>query len=135
MVVDCMGCFLSRKRRRTLRSALSVELVFLFGRDAERDASVERHGLDLDVEALAVGVLPCGPDAGPEALLAFAVTHLVGDVAGSLGSGVVRVGHGEVSLSCFRPRPSRPDGTRKEPPQPGRAKASAPVTAENGGSL
>ena len=55
-------------------------LLAFLGRDAEADASVERHGFNLDIESLAVGMLPCAADARPDGVAAFAVAHMVGDV-------------------------------------------------------
>src|SRR5262245_2262784 len=75
-----------REARRVKQS------VFLFGRHAKRDAAVERHNLELDVEALAVSVLPSDADAGPVALVA-AVADLVRDVRRGLWVAVVRVSH------------------------------------------
>lgn len=58
--------------------------VLLLGGHPQGDAAVERHGVDLEVESLAVLVGPGGADAGPEAFVAqvLTVTHLVGDVGG-----------------------------------------------------
>lgn len=58
-----------------------VGLVFLAAGDAEGDAAIERNALQLDVEPAAVRVLPGGTDSGPDPLVPFAVTHLLGDVA------------------------------------------------------
>jgi len=39
-----------------------------FGWNAERDAAIEGNGVKLDVEAIAVFVRPCRPDAGEVSL-------------------------------------------------------------------
>jgi hypothetical protein len=44
-----------------------------FGSDAESDASVQRDGFKLDVEAVAVGVRPHAADASPKSFVTFAV--------------------------------------------------------------
>ena len=87
-----------------------LRLLGAFGREAERDAPVERHGFDLDRKALAVCVRPSGPYARPERILCAAFLDLVGNVAGCLGGGfLVSVSHKNLLLFC-RARPSRPDG-------------------------
>ncbi len=45
----------------------------LFGSDTERNASVQRNGIKLDVEAVAVGVCPRAADANPVVVAAFAL--------------------------------------------------------------
>jgi hypothetical protein len=57
------------------------ELLLFVRRDAERDASIERRGFNLDVEPVAVLVRPCRPNSCEDGLLPFAVTNGVGDVA------------------------------------------------------
>ena len=49
--------------------------------NAEADASVEWHGLNQDIEALGVGVLPCAADACPDGVAGLRVANVVGDVA------------------------------------------------------
>ena len=70
------------------------------------DASVERDRVELEVEALAVLVLPSGPDAGPEAFV-FAVPYLIGDMGWGIacwGSGCFGVtGHGILLRFGYRP--------------------------------
>ena len=53
----------------------------LLGRDAKADASVQRHGFNLDIEALAVGVLPGAADAGPDGIAILSVAYMVGEMA------------------------------------------------------
>lgn len=56
-------------------------LIRLLGRGSQADAPVEWHGLNLDVESLAVGVLPGAADTGPDRVSTFPVADMVGDVA------------------------------------------------------
>jgi len=63
-----------------------VDVLFLFGCDAKLNASVQWDGVELKVEPLAVFVLPCGPDACPEAFV-FTVTDLIGYVCWSVARG------------------------------------------------
>jgi len=77
-----------------------------FRSDAERDASVQRDGFDLDVEAVAVGICPCRADACPVALVGIPVAHMVGDVAGGFcgGNFFLGVSHFQ-SPFCFQAAP------------------------------
>jgi hypothetical protein len=87
-------------------------LVLLFGGDSKRDPAVERHNVELDVEALTVGVRPYASESGPEAFLSLTVTYLVGDVARAFRGGFGFL-LSDMVFSCFssyQPRPSRPDG-------------------------
>lgn len=68
------------QRGRAVRPA--HEWLFgLLGRDAKADASVERHGFNQDIVALAIGVLPGAADARPEGVAVLPVADVVGDVA------------------------------------------------------
>src|SRR5580698_7275906 len=78
-----------KKRAEHPCPARWVELLLFLRSDAEGDAAIERHAVELDVEALAVLVLPGRPNTGPEAFAAFAVADLVGDVAGAFRAGGV----------------------------------------------
>jgi hypothetical protein len=71
MLVSVIARFLSDEGRARSEPALVdvCELLLGFGNDAEGNSSVQRHGIDLDVEALAILVGPCGSDAGEKALL------------------------------------------------------------------
>src|ERR1700722_3010659 len=83
------------------------EWLFRFFRsDAERDASVQWQGFDLDIEAVTVGMCPCRADARPVALVGIPVAHMVGDVAGCFGSGglFLSVSHFQ-SPFCFQAAP------------------------------
>ena len=92
------------------------ELLVVLRGGSQDDLAVERDAVELEVEALAVGMRPGRADAGPEALASFAVTDLISRVARGLvasGGGMgVRVSHVLsplfVSIECSRPRPSRP---------------------------
>src|SRR5262245_40601795 len=65
-------------------SLLVSRLMIFFGRDAERDPPVNRHGVKLNVETLSISMRPRSSDARPDGLLPLRVAHLVGDVAGRL---------------------------------------------------
>jgi hypothetical protein len=54
-------------------------LLFLVGRDAERDASVERHDVELDIETLPVFVRPRSADPR-EVAFVLAVANVIGDM-------------------------------------------------------
>jgi len=56
-------------------------LLRFLGLDAEADTPVERHGFNLDIEALAVGVLPGTSDSSPDGFTALPVADVVGGVA------------------------------------------------------
>ena len=70
-----------------------MQLFLFLGGKTERDATVQRHGVELDVEAFAVLVRPRSSDAGKIAFL-IAFADLVGDVGGCLrGGGVFCIAH------------------------------------------
>ena len=65
--------------------ARPVDLLDLFGRNPERDAPIERDGINLDVESFAIGVLPCTSDLGPYGLARFRIANLVSEMGWCLG--------------------------------------------------
>ncbi|QYO62912.1 hypothetical protein [Leptolyngbya sp. 7M] len=116
-------------------------LVLLVADDAKRDASVKRHGLDLDVESVAVCMRPGSSDSRPKALLVV----LAADVVRGVGRCAVNGGDsgvGHVLSPCrLGTRLSRPDGTINEAvadvaQRNGQAKSRRLPLAESGsGSL
>ena len=78
-----------------------MQLFALFGGSSQCNASVERDGFKLDVEAFAVSVRPSAANANPVIVAAFAVANIVGEVAGRPrrgGFGFVGVSH----VKCIR---------------------------------
>ena len=59
-------------------------LLLVLGGDAEADAAIEGRDIELDVEALAVLMLPGSADTGPKTFVAFALADVVGQVRGGL---------------------------------------------------
>src|SRR5271154_5267541 len=76
-----------KKGRSIAAPPRRVELLLFLRSDAEADAAVERHAIELHVEALAVLVLPCGAYPREESFAALAIADLVGDVAGAFRAG------------------------------------------------
>ena len=65
--------------------ARPVSLIFLLAGDADGDPSIDRQTFELDLKSFTVLMRPYTADASPDALLAFAVSHLVGEVAWGFG--------------------------------------------------
>ena len=62
-----------------------------FADEEECDASIKRHALHLNVEALAVVMCPGTPDPCPKAFIAYADANLIGDIARSFAARIVVV--------------------------------------------
>ena len=78
------------------------ESFLLVGNDAERNAPVERHGFDLNIESTAITMVPCSAYAGEDGFLSFAIANVVGDVRWRLGSwGLRRLGRAHVGSPVF----------------------------------
>ena len=67
-------------RSTAIRLARDFGAVVLAARNAKELDEVAARVKELDAEALLVGVCPGGTYPGPEALLAVAISHLIGDV-------------------------------------------------------
>ena len=113
------------------RPVMDQGLVFLLGGDAEGDAAIERDAFELDVEAIAVLVLPGGTDTGPVAFVAFTVADLVGDVGGSFARGCFVLGHDVVPFPCVSGCDHR--GLMAPDPKPLQSGAQRTGPAENWG--
>ena len=115
--------FLDREAARTDRAAPSegsgtgLSLVVV-QRGPHYDPAIDRHDLQLQRQALAVAVEPCGSDLGPVGFLAR-VGDMPGEEVGCLGvvcgCGSIR-GHDEF-LSCLVARCTDQQTARQSPPR------------------